>query len=197
MAFTVGADFIAGGGFNIVGAHTDSPVLKLKPCSKKSAHGYLMVNVETYGGGLWHTWFDRELSLAGSVIVKETDGTFSKKLVHVRRPLLRVPSLCIHLQSPEERLKFAPNKESHMAPILSLVGESLNGTAAAADPAAASQATTGLDERHAPELLRLLGEELSCEPSAICDFELSLCDTQPAQVVWTCTHMHGGIGGIV
>ena len=114
VAFFVGAAFEAGNGFNIVAAHTDSPVLKLKPCSKKSAHGCIQINVEAYGGGLWHTWFDRELTLAGAVIIKEADGAFTKKLVHIKRPLLRIPNLAIHLTTADERGKFAPNKETHL-----------------------------------------------------------------------------------
>lgn len=81
----------------MIAAHTDSPCLKLKPKSASSKSGYLMVNVQTYGGGLWHTWFDRDLSLAGRVIVRDHDGSFSHKLVKIRRPLLRVPTLAIHL----------------------------------------------------------------------------------------------------
>ena len=190
VAFTVGTDFVAGNGFNVVGAHTDSPVLKLKPSSKKTAHGYQQLNVEAYGGGLWHTWFDRELTLAGCVIVREADGTFAKRLVHIGRPILRIPSLCIHLQSAEERAAFAPNKETHLAPIIALVKDALGEPAAPAAAAEPADGTNGFeivpppskDERHAPELLVLLGKELGVEPSAICDFELSLCDTQPPQV---------------
>ena len=56
--------------FKIVGCHTDSPVLKIAPKSKIEKHGFNQVNVMTYGGGLWRTWFDRDLSLAGKVICK-------------------------------------------------------------------------------------------------------------------------------
>jgi aspartyl aminopeptidase len=68
-------------------AHTDSPVLKVKPVSKKSNNGYLQVAVETYGGGLWNTWFDRDLSLAGRVIVSNDNKTFESKLVRINRYL--------------------------------------------------------------------------------------------------------------
>jgi aspartyl aminopeptidase len=168
VAFAVGAGFVAGGGFSIVGAHTDSPVLKLKPCSKKSVKGYQQIDVEAYGGGLWHTWFDRELSVAGAVIVRQPGGAFQKRLVCVRRPLLRIPNLCIHLQTADERAKFGVNKETHLQPILGMVAEAVNkpaadATADAAAPAtgAAAAADVPLEARHAPELLSLLGAELA------------------------------------
>ncbi|KAJ0103488.1 hypothetical protein Patl1_05902 [Pistacia atlantica] len=97
VAFAVGEKYTVGNGFYVIAAHTDSPCLKLKPKSASSKAGYLMVNVQTYGGGLWHTWFDRDLSVAGRVIIRGSDGSFLHKLVKVERPLLRVPTLAIHL----------------------------------------------------------------------------------------------------
>ena len=81
----------------MIAAHTDSPCLKLKPKTASSKAGYLMVNVQTYGAGLWHTWFDRDLTVAGRVILRSGDGSFLQKLVKVKKPLLRIPTLAIHL----------------------------------------------------------------------------------------------------
>jgi len=173
VAFTVGGLYQAGGEFKVIGAHTDSPVLKVKPVSTKSACGYVQVGVECYGGGLWHTWFDRDLTLAGCVIVGEKDGTFVRKLINIKRPILRVPTLCIHLQSTEERAAFKVNKETHLQPILSMVEESLNGEQDKSNKA---------KNRHCSQLLSLLCQELDCEPDQILDLELTLCDTQEGAV---------------
>lgn len=56
--------------FKIVGCHTDSPVIKLAPHNKvENKFGYQQMNIQKYGGGIWRTWFDRDLGLAGKVIV--------------------------------------------------------------------------------------------------------------------------------
>ena len=64
---------------HVIDAHTDSPCLKLKPKSASSKSNYLMVNVQTSGGGLWHTCFDRELSVAGRIIVRSAMARFCIK----------------------------------------------------------------------------------------------------------------------
>jgi len=208
VAFAVGGAYEPGNGFKVVGAHTDSPNLRVKPRSKRSAAGCTQLDVECYGGGLWHTWFDRDLSLSGRVMVRGADGGFEQRLVRIERPVLRVPTLCIHLQTPDEREAFKVNKENHLQPILatealrSLSGDAeaeTDGALKAADEAADEAAESGDTESDAPAgeyydagavhgwsngqeplLVSMLSEALGVAPEDILDFECSLYDTQPA-----------------
>ncbi|KAH6819450.1 Zn-dependent exopeptidases superfamily protein, partial [Perilla frutescens var. frutescens] len=120
VAFAVGKKYVAGNGIYIVGAHTDSPCLKLKPVTKVTKGGYLEVGVQTYGGGLWHTWFDRDLTIAGRVIIREQkDGSesYSHRLVRIEEPIMRIPTLAIHLDR-DVNDGFKINKQTHLAPVL-------------------------------------------------------------------------------
>ncbi|KAH7547754.1 hypothetical protein ACOSP7_033024 [Xanthoceras sorbifolium] len=174
VAFAVGDKYSVGSGFHIVAAHTDSPCLKLKPKSASSKSGYLMVNVQTYGGGLWHTWFDRDLSVAGRVIVRGSDGSFLHKLVKVKRPLLRVPTLAIHLDRTVNKDGFKPNLETHLIPLLATKQEE-----ASLEPKEKSNASSSKAAHHSL-LMQILSEELSCSIDDIVSIELNICDTQPS-----------------
>uniref|UniRef100_A0A1D1Z9R0 aspartyl aminopeptidase n=1 Tax=Anthurium amnicola TaxID=1678845 RepID=A0A1D1Z9R0_9ARAE len=174
VAFAVGEQYSTGSGFHVIGAHTDSPCLKLKPLSASTKSGFLMVNVQTYGAGLWHTWFDRDLSVAGRVILKIADGNFVHKLVKVKRPLLRVPTLAIHLDRSVNTEGFKPNLENHLIPLLATKPEE---RAVKTD----EKRSLSLPKTvHHPLLLQVLSEELGCNKDEIASLELNICDTQPS-----------------
>lgn len=180
VAFAVGKKWKPGNGISVVGAHTDSPCFRVKPKSKRQTSGYHQVGVETYGGGLWHTWFDRDLSVAGRVYIRD-GNRFIPKLVKIDKPLLRIPTLAIHLdRGVNEKLEF--NKESHMFPILGLLDNELNGNKEVKDDKDATGPLGGIAERHEPKLLELIAAELEVEVSSIQDFELVLYDTQKSQL---------------
>lgn len=84
-------------GFRIVGAHTDSPCLKVKPNAVTVAHGYAQLGVEVYGGALLNPWFDRDLSLAGRVTLRTEAGRILSRLIDFARPIAFIPNLAIHL----------------------------------------------------------------------------------------------------
>ncbi|WP_432186270.1 M18 family aminopeptidase [Streptomyces sp. Tue6028] len=108
--------------FRIVGAHTDSPNLRVKPQPDTGAHGWRQVAVEIYGGPLLNSWLDRDLGLAGRLSLR--DG--STRLVNIDRPLLRVPQLAIHLDRSVSADGLKLDKQRHMQPVWGL-GEPREG----------------------------------------------------------------------
>lgn len=119
VAFHLGSGSPAENGFRLVGAHTDSPNLRLKPTPDRQTEGSRVLDVATYGGVLLHTWFDRDCSLAGRVVVRSEGGT-REILVDLERPLLRIADLAIHLQRELRSEGFKPNVQNHIAPMLGL-----------------------------------------------------------------------------
>lgn len=159
--------------------------------------GCIQLNVECYGGGLWHTWFDRDLSLAGRVILKPAEGSdaFRTQLVKIDRPVLRIPNLCIHLQSGSEREAFKVNKQEHLIPILcNEIKKSFDSKAPSnnekPEEGSEEKASTESEDEYddawrasqQPELLELLAQEMGCAADDILDFEFSLYDTQGASI---------------
>lgn len=179
VAFTLPSSWKEGAGLSVVATHVDSPNLRVRPISKRSGTGYLQVGVETYGGGIWHSWFDRDLSLAGRVIVVDKTGSYSSKLVRIDRPILRIPTLAIHLdRGVNDAFKF--NQETEFVPILGLIESQLNAPSRAEnDRKDSPPKATSIQDNHHPALITLLSEELSVAPEEIHDFELQLYDTQP------------------
>lgn len=143
-------------GFNILGAHTDSPSFKLKPKPTTGKFGWLQAGVEIYGGPLLNSWLDRELQLAGRLVL--LDGT---EHLTATGPLLRFPQLAIHLdRAVNEGLTL--DKQQHMNPIFGL-----------GDPAG-------------EDLLGLLAERVSgngaIDPAQIGGYDVVIADTQPPAV---------------
>ncbi|KAJ4973868.1 hypothetical protein NE237_007042 [Protea cynaroides] len=191
VAFAIGKKYVAGNGFHIVGAHTDSPSLKLKPVSKVAKGGYLEVGVQTYGGGLWHTWFDRDLTVAGRLMIRKGKGdsaSYVHQLVRIEEPIMRIPTLAIHLDRGVND-GFKVNTHSHLVPVLATsIKAELNKVVAGdvedgvQDDVKNNQKRSNDNKKHHSLLLELLAAQAGCEPDEICDFELQLCDTQPSTI---------------
>nr|XP_024356341.1 probable aspartyl aminopeptidase isoform X2 [Physcomitrium patens] len=188
-AFAVGHKYKPGNGFHVVAAHTDSPCPKLKPVSYSAKGGFLHVRVQPYGAGVWQTWFDRDLSIAGRVLIRRKDGELVNELVRVRRPILRIPTVAKILDRGLAADASKADAEVNLAPILAMQIESELAMSCDSESSMAMehndhgshvypQPTTA----HHPLLIQVLADELKCDVSEVADFDLSVYDTQPGCV---------------
>ena len=159
-AFRIGTAPLTQTGLRLVGAHTDSPGLRVKPQAAEAKGGWLRLGVEIYGGPILATFADRDLSLAGRVAVRAPRAPLGvdSRLVHFTAPLMRIPNLAIHLNRKvnEDGLKL--DRQAALPPILSAVEEGL--------PVA-------------DRLTRLLADAASVPAADLLGFELNVYDTQP------------------
>ncbi|CAI1763346.1 hypothetical protein SEUBUCD646_0O02800 [Saccharomyces eubayanus] len=177
IAFAVGGKWKPGNAIAITGAHTDSPVLRIKPISKRVSEKYLQVGVECYGGAIWHSWFDKDLGVAGRVFVKDAKtGKSIARLVDLNKPLLKIPTLAIHLDRDVNQ-KFEFNRESQLLPIGGLQKDKTEASPAKETDESGFSSIKTIVERHHKELLELVAKELAIDAiEDIEDFELILYD---------------------
>jgi aspartyl aminopeptidase len=135
IAFIVGSAAAEAAGLTLIGAHTDSPGLRLKPKPADESAGMLRLGVEVYGGPILATFADRDLSLAGRVNVRSADG-FTSHLVRFDQPLLRLPNLAIHMNREvnEAGLKF--NKQTELPLLLGVAADGASAEARFRQPLA-------------------------------------------------------------
>jgi aspartyl aminopeptidase len=119
IAFSIGSKD-AKKGFRILGAHSDSPCLQIKPRPDINNQHYHQLGVEVYGGALLNPWFDRALSVAGRICCQMGDGSLQTLLVDLKRPLLIIPSLAIHFDR-EANKNHPINAQQHLTPVISQV----------------------------------------------------------------------------
>ncbi|MEW9096385.1 MAG: M18 family aminopeptidase [Clostridiaceae bacterium] len=124
--FIMGNESVIENGFKIIGAHTDSPTFRIKPNPYMVSEGaYLRLNTEVYGGPILNTWLDRPLSIAGRVILKgENVMKPVEKLVNIKRPLVVIPNLAIHMNREVNR-GIELNPQVHTIPLMSIINDSL------------------------------------------------------------------------
>ncbi len=163
VAFTLGKDEGGEDGFRMLAAHSDSPGLQIKPRAEKQAGSYLQLGVEVYGGPIFGSWFDRDLSLAGRVCCRLADGSLRVLLVDFARPLLVIPSLAVHFdRSVNENRSI--NAQNHLAP---LIAQTLEG--------------------QLPQLPKILGDQLArqypeMQIDTVLGFDLFCYDTPAARL---------------
>ena len=159
VAFVLGADARQRAGIRMLGAHTDSPCLMVRPRPESTRQGYFQLGVEVYGGVLLNPWFDRDLSLAGRVVVRTAEGGLRARLVDLRRPVAVIPSLAIHLDRDANRQRSI-NPETDIQPLLGQLADDARG-----------------------DLRGLLAGELGATADQVLDYELCLYDTQAPALV--------------
>jgi aspartyl aminopeptidase len=165
VAFTTGERAAVDDGLRIVGAHTDSPCLRIKPAPENLSEGSVRLGIEVYGGALLNPWFDRDLGLAGRVTWRDRGGSTGSSLVHLAGPVAVIPSLAIHLDREVNRQRSV-NPQTDLQALL------MQSAADGERPSLRNILLGHLHERRPdPGVAEVL------------DYELSLADCQPAALV--------------
>jgi aspartyl aminopeptidase len=163
VAIRTGSVHPADEGLRLIGTHTDSPCLKIKPAPEIRRQGFLQLGVEIYGGVLLSPWFDRDLSLAGKVTCRMENKEINSVLIDFRRPVATVPSLAIHLNRDVHKNRtINPQKE------VVLLVSSGDG-----------------DRRSFRQLLldQIQHEHANIPVAEVLDYEISCYDVQPPAVI--------------
>jgi aspartyl aminopeptidase len=165
IAFNYGTASLLENGIRMLGAHTDSPCLRVKPTAEIIKKNYFQLGVEVYGGALLAPWFDRDLSMAGRVTFADEQGNIKSALVDFERAIAVIPSLAIHLDR-EVNNSRAINAQRDIVPVLLQLTDSGNLPSFR-------------------ELLKaqLMQEHPTCSVAQVLDYEISLYDMQPPSLV--------------
>ncbi len=164
IAFTLAKANLAETGFHMVGAHTDSPCLKVKPQPETIKQSLLQLGVEVYGGALLNPWFDRDLSMAGRVTYIDSMQTIKHILIDFKKAVAMIPSLAIHLDREANKNRTI-NAQKHLPPIVIQVDEG--------DKVDFRDLLLYQVKQQHPEL----------NITSVLDYEISLYDTQGATIV--------------
>ena len=141
-------------GIRIVGAHTDSPGLHVKPNPDTRTLNWHQLQVEVYGGPLLNSWMDRDLAIAGHVVLRDGATTLFSSL----KPVARIPQLAIHLDREVNDKGLILNRHQHLSPIWATTATSMSFEA-------------------------WLAQQASVSPSQIASWSAQLVDTQKAQII--------------
>jgi aspartyl aminopeptidase len=156
IAFTLGSKPVAETGFRIVGAHTDSPGLRLKPKAAHAKQGVAQLGVEVYGGPILATFTDRDLSIAGRVNVRNTDS-YTTHLLHFTESIVRLPNLAIHMNRDVNSKGLLLDKQTQLPLIFGYAADS-------------TEAKRKLDQT--------IADHLNINPADILTWDLTIYDTQ-------------------
>ena len=148
------------GGFMVVASHSDSPTFRVKPNPELSGpENYVRLNTERYGGMILDSWFDRPLSVAGRIMVRE-NGRIVEKLVSVDNDLLIIPHVAIHMLKSNDGIVYNPAQD--LVPLFGLAGP---------------------DEKPQGSLMKIVAEAAGVDPDNILSHDLFLVNRQ-RQSVW-------------
>ncbi|MDB2705078.1 M18 family aminopeptidase [Pseudomonadota bacterium] len=161
VAFNLPEAPLAETGFHMVGAHTDSPCLQVKPQPEKVKHSLWQLGVEVYGGALLNPWFDRDLSMAGRVSYVDSQQQIKHTLIDFNKAIAVIPSLAIHLDREANKNRTV-NEQDHLPPIIMQIEKD--------------------DKKDFRDLLlqQVKKQSPELDISKVLDYEISLYDTQTA-----------------